>query len=78
MFLIFYLIIGIITFTVHLDLLVKSGSWGVVLEEFHKEVEEGVGKEVSRRFVSMVLITLLLLSYIVLWPAFAIVTFINK
>lgn len=46
--------------------------------EAHREVEKGVGKEVSERFVSMVLATLLLLSYLILWPAFAVLTFINK
>lgn len=78
MVLIIYLVLGLITFTIHMDLLIKSGSWGVVLEEFHKEVEEGLGKEVSKRLVKNVLISLLLLSYIILWPVFAVLTFINK
>lgn len=78
MVLIIYLVLGLITFTIHMDLLIKSGSWGEVLEEFHKEVEEGLGKEVSKRLVKNVLISLLLLSYIILWPVFAVLTFINK
>lgn len=78
MFLTFYLIMGIITFTVHMDLLVRSGSWSEVLKEVHKEVEDGVGKEVSIKFVNVVITTLLLLSYLALWPIFAATTFINK
>lgn len=78
MFLTLYLAMGIITFIIHMDLLIKSGSWEVVAEEFHKEVEEGVGKEVSKSFVNTVLITLLFLSYMILWPAFAVATLIGR
>ena len=78
MVLIIYLVLGLITFTIHMDLLIKSGSWGEVLEEFHKEVEEGVGKEVSKSFVNTVLITLLFLSFMILWPAFAVATLIGR